>query len=151
MLFSHIIIARNCYVNTFYHDYANIAVLLTTRQGLAMTINERLKNLRKEQGLTQTELSKHLKIGQTTIAAYENGMHDPQIFSLLAYAEYFGCSVDYLLGRENESGNTYVAVNQPLTENEKQLLNIYRFLTDELRSLLIEQAKVIKNSKLNSK
>ena len=116
-----------------------------------MTINERLKYLRKESGLTQTELSKNLKIGQTTIAAYENGTHDPQIFSLLAYAEFFGCTVDYLLGREEDYVNTPITANQSLTKNEKLLLEIYRSLTEELRTLLIEQAKVIKNSELNNR
>ena len=119
--------------------------------GIKLTINERLKYLRKESGLTQTELSKSLKIGQTTIAAYENGTHDPQIFSLMAYADFFGCSVDYLLGREEDFVSMPVVTNEPLTKSEKQLLEIYRSLTEELRTLLIEQAKVIKNSELNSR
>lgn len=116
-----------------------------------MNINERLKQLRKENGLTQTELAKKLNIGQTTIAAYENGTHDPQIFSLIAYANFFNCSVDYLLGREEDFVSTPVVANEPLTKSEKQLLGIYRSLTEELRTLLIEQAKVIKNSELNSR
>ena len=55
-----------------------------------MEICEKLKALRRENGLTQAELAKRLKISQTTVAAYENGAHDPNIYSLIAYADHFG-------------------------------------------------------------
>lgn len=116
-----------------------------------MTVNERLKYLRKEMGLTQTELSKQLNIGQTTIAAYENGTHAPQVFSLLAYADFFGCTVDYLLGRENDFESVRITPDCTHSKGEKQLIEIYQSLTEELQNLLIEQAKAIKNSKLNNK
>ena len=57
----------------------------------------------------------------------------------------------YLLGREEDFVSMPVVTNEPLTKSEKQLLEIYRSLTEELRTLLIEQAKVIKNSELNSR
>ena len=112
-----------------------------------MTINERLKLLRKESGLTQTELAKKLKIGQTTVAAYENGTRDPQIFSLIAYADFFGCSVDYILGRENSETLLY---NAPfaITE-ERELLNTFHQLNAGMRALLLAQAYTMKNSELN--
>lgn len=53
-----------------------------------MKLNERLKMLRLQRGMTQTELAAALRIGQTTVAAYENGTHEPQIFSLLSYADF---------------------------------------------------------------
>ena len=59
-----------------------------------------LKDLRKNQNLTQFQLSQALKIGQATIAGYENGSREPHINSLIAYANFFECSVDYLLGRK---------------------------------------------------
>ena len=111
-----------------------------------MTINERLKLLRKESGLTQTELAKKLKIGQTTIAAYENGTHDPQIFSLIAYADFFGCSVDYILGRESDE----VLFNTPPdAAEERELLNTFHQLNAGMRSLLLAHADTMKNSELN--
>ena len=56
--------------------------------GINMTINERLKMLRIENGLAQTQLAQALNIGQTTVAAYEKE-HDPNIYNLIAYARYF--------------------------------------------------------------
>ena len=116
-----------------------------------MNINERLKQLRKENGLTQTELAKKLNIGQTTIAAYENGTHDPQIFSLVAYANFFNCSVDFLLGRDYDIENTIIYQIDSLNESEKLLLKTYRSLNGKLQKLLIEQAKVLEQCELNDK
>ncbi|MBP5404817.1 MAG: helix-turn-helix transcriptional regulator [Clostridia bacterium] len=86
-----------------------------------MKTQEILKNLRLEAGLTQRELSLILGIGQTTIAAYENGTREPRLFALISYASYFECSLDYLSGRECEFDG-----------------GDERFYTEEYRSLLIE-------------
>lgn len=47
-----------------------------------------LKDLRKNRNLTQFQLSQALKIGQATIAGYENGSREPHINSLIAYANF---------------------------------------------------------------
>ena len=107
-----------------------------------MTVAERLKSLRKDRGLTQNELAGHLNLGQTTIAAYENGTHDPQVFALTAYAEYFDCSLEYLLGLDE--GRSYPAVTYAAnTEKEADLLRIYRELDDEMKEFLSELANTI--------
>lgn len=108
-----------------------------------MKINERLKQLRKDNGLTQTELSKKLNIGQTTIAAYENGTHDPQIFSLIAYADFFGCSVDFLLGRAPDFESNQPYAPQRVNVGEQQLIEIYRSLNADMKDMLVGVAKVM--------
>lgn len=106
-----------------------------------MKVNERLKMLRLQHGMTQTELAAALRIGQTTVAAYENGNHEPQVFSLLSYAEFFGCSVDYLLGRNTPDD----APCDCCTDSEEyRLLSIYRELTPAQRNYLIESASLLK-------
>lgn len=62
---------------------------------------KRLKDLREEQDLTQNDLAKILKIARSNISKYENGDLDPNIEILKKYADYFVCSVDYILGRTN--------------------------------------------------
>lgn len=116
-----------------------------------MKINERLKLLRKENGLTQTELAKKLNIGQTTVAAYETGTHEPQIFSLIAYADYFGCSVDYLIGREEDYAKIVVPREQTLNEKERTFLRLFRSLNGDMQELLIQQLKVLRDSNLNKR
>ncbi|MBQ7236342.1 MAG: helix-turn-helix transcriptional regulator [Clostridia bacterium] len=67
-------------------------------------IGDILKSLRIDNGLTQKELSEKLNIGQATIACYENGQREPHISNLNAYADFFECSIDYLVGRADELG-----------------------------------------------
>ena len=87
-----------------------------------------LKDLRKNRNLTQFQLSQALKIGQATIAGYENGSREPHINSLIAYANFFECSVDYLLGREDDFGNITIQTEKPalLPQDEQKLLDVYR-------------------------
>lgn len=113
-----------------------------------MNISERLKLLRTENGLTQTELAYKLKIGQTTVASYESGAREPHVFSLIAYADFFKCSLDYLTGREEGgAADTVVAV----TPEEKELLKTYRNLNGDLKKLLLSYAKLSENSDVNKK
>lgn len=115
---------------------------------MVMNISERLKQLRRENGLTQTELAYKLKIGQTTIASYENGTREPHIFSLIAYADFFKCSIDYLTGREqNDDTDTIIAV----TPEEIELIKTYRNLNGDLKKLLLDYARITGNSDLNKK
>ncbi|MDE6690344.1 MAG: helix-turn-helix domain-containing protein [Clostridia bacterium] len=97
-----------------------------------MDVAKILKALRVESGLTQKELSDRLKIGQATIACYENGQREPQLTSLIAYADYFECSLDYLSGRTDDFGNVIIGAERTkhgvntLTDEENALLTKFR-------------------------
>ncbi len=60
--------------------------------------SERLKRLRTEKGITQKELADRLHISRSTIAGYESLGKEPDGEKLCALADFFGVSVDYLLG-----------------------------------------------------
>lgn len=60
-----------------------------------------LKELRKERGITQTDVAAALKITQKTYSNYENGTRKPDIEMLLDIANYYKVSTDVLLGRYN--------------------------------------------------
>lgn len=60
--------------------------------------SERLKRLRMEKGITQKELADRLHISRSTIAGYESLGKEPDGEKLCAMADFFGVSVDYLLG-----------------------------------------------------
>ena len=62
---------------------------------------ERLKELRLERGLTQTELANKTKISQAGIAKWETGDRTPNLEYLIVLAKFFGVSADYLLGLED--------------------------------------------------
>lgn len=60
--------------------------------------SERLKRLRMEKGITQKELADRLHVSRSTIAGYESLGKEPDGEKLCALADFFGVSVDYLLG-----------------------------------------------------
>lgn len=60
---------------------------------------ERLKQLRKSKGLTQSEVAKMVGISQNNYSYWENGKVKIDSASIAKLAEIFGVSVDYLLGR----------------------------------------------------
>ena len=59
----------------------------------------RLKELRKNKGLSQLRLATELNTTQNTISRYETGEREPGISELIKIADYFNVSVDYLIGR----------------------------------------------------
>lgn len=61
----------------------------------------RLKELRGEQKISQGELAEKFQVTQQTISAYENGSRDIGTETLSRLADFFDCSVDYLLGKTN--------------------------------------------------
>ena len=64
----------------------------------------RIKELRKAKGISQTRLAMELNTTQNTISRYETGEREPGINELIAIADYFGVSVDYLIGRSDDLG-----------------------------------------------
>ena len=63
------------------------------------TMNFRLKQLRKERKISQLQLAFDLNMNQNTISRYENLERQADYDTLIRFADYFGVSVDYLLGR----------------------------------------------------
>ncbi|MEW6301624.1 MAG: helix-turn-helix transcriptional regulator [Thermodesulfobacteriota bacterium] len=64
------------------------------------TFSERLRQLRHEKGVSQAELGAAVGLSYSSISMYEShGKRYPPIKVLQKLADYFGCSVDYLLGR----------------------------------------------------
>ncbi|MCL1803188.1 MAG: helix-turn-helix domain-containing protein [Eubacteriaceae bacterium] len=63
-----------------------------------MGFPERLKELRSNRKLTQGEVADSLHIPQSSIAAWESGRTNPRMESILAIANLFNVSFDYLMG-----------------------------------------------------
>lgn len=90
----------------------------------------RLKELREEKNLTQSEVAFAIKTSQTNIGRWENGKNEPAAGYLIQLADLFECSTDYLLGRSDDFGNVTVQQKSPssLTPEEQNLLNDFRSL-----------------------
>ena len=63
---------------------------------------QRLRNLREDRDLNQTEVAAVLQVSQTTYSRYESATRDIPSASLIALARFYGTSVDYLLGLTDE-------------------------------------------------
>ncbi len=59
----------------------------------------RLKELRKSKHLSQLKLAMDLDMNQNSISRYETGEREADYATLIAFANYFDVSIDYLLGR----------------------------------------------------
>lgn len=59
----------------------------------------RLKELRLGQGISQLKLALDLNMNQNSISRYENGVREADYQTLIAFADYFQVSLDYLLER----------------------------------------------------
>ncbi len=62
-----------------------------------MDFNEKLRDLRKQRGLTQEELAKKLYVSRTAVSKWESGKGYPGIDMLKSIAKYFSVSIDELL------------------------------------------------------
>ncbi len=61
--------------------------------------SERIKEQRRKHGMTQAALGKIIGVGQDSISIYERGRNYPEVRNLIILADYFGVSIDYLVGR----------------------------------------------------
>lgn len=64
---------------------------------------QQLRNLREDRDLNQQALADLLSVSQTTYSRYENGTLDIPSASLVKLAQFYGTSVDYLVGLTDNS------------------------------------------------
>lgn len=109
---------------------------------------ENLKKLRKSKGLTQLQFAEIFSISSGTIAMWETNKRIPDTSMLMKIAEFFGVTVDYLLGKSDTI----------LANPDNQLEDVYLSLAksaqdegidpDDIR-LAIETIKAMKRQKKN--
>lgn len=102
---------------------------------------DNLKAARKKSGKTQKEVAKGIGIGQGTYKNYETGAREPNGETLVAIANYFDVSTDYLLGRPTAQPPTD-ALERLFTEKsfsalEEELLRKYMELPHEARQAVV--------------
>ena len=65
---------------------------------MQMTFGEKLRLLREERELNQTELGRELGMTQRKVSYLENDRYEPGLEDIKAICQFFGVSADYLLG-----------------------------------------------------
>jgi transcriptional regulator with XRE-family HTH domain len=61
---------------------------------------QRLQQLREKKGISRKVLSELCGLYSDAVRRYERGEDEPKLHSLVALAEFFGVTVDYLVGRD---------------------------------------------------
>lgn len=69
------------------------------------TFSEKLKRARQQTGFTQREVAKELNIPYSTLANYEVGRTEPDIERLGILADFYGVSLDWLIGTKGKNNN----------------------------------------------
>lgn len=99
----------------------------------------KLKTLREQNNLTQRSLAEKINVTHGAIGNWEMGKRDPDISTLVKIADYFGVSIDYLVGHSSEP----YAVSTPnlsdeYTDAEKRVIAAYRTLVPGMQDYILE-------------
>lgn len=97
----------------------------------SMNIVENILKIAKEHNLNNQQMCKLLDTNPNKIYDWKIGKSKPSAEDLYILADYFDCSVDYLLGRSDE----------PLTKREQLLLEIMKELDEDKQKIIFETAK----------
>jgi phage repressor protein C with HTH and peptisase S24 domain len=103
-----------------------------------MDLPKTLKELRIAKDLTRPQLSKALDIRERTYLNYETGEAKPPYETLCTIADFYGVSVDYLLGREKPVSLADLLNRYDLTELEKKFIEIYVSIDKKHRTELCD-------------
>lgn len=85
----------------------------------------RVRELREAKGIQQKELAIDLNVSQPTISDWESGRKVPSAKSTQKLADYFGVTIDYLLGRTDQK-EKLPTESEELSSAELELVNAYR-------------------------
>ena len=104
----------------------------------------RLKELRVENGLKRSEFARAVNLPATTVANYENETRQAPYELLIVFANFFGVSIDYLLGKSSdyEKGTDDKMDGLYLKQTEKELLQSFRQCSATGKSRITEYAKM---------
>ena len=98
-----------------------------------MKFSDKLRALIEERNITQKRAAQELNIAPSTMGGYVQGTSEPDFETLKHIALYFEVSIDYPLD---------IPDKHTRDSREKELLRIFRSLSDEQKSIFIEQGKV---------
>lgn len=110
----------------------------------------RLKELREEKNLTQADLAIKIGTSQRNISRWENESNEPTASFVVMLADYFQCSIDYLLGRSDDFGNITIKQESStqkyldeLSPDEQKIITQYRDLKLGYKNLAQKQIQTI--------
>lgn len=104
-------------------------------------MQNRIKELRQKNHMSQVRLSIELEVSQETVSAYEKGKHYPSFQTLLKLSEIFHSSIDYIMGLSDDNRRTADILGE-----EAFLLNCFRSLNNHEKELALAYIKGLYDS-----
>lgn len=96
-----------------------------------MTFWEKLKSLMDEKHVTAKQLSEELHINKNSFTYWKQKGNIPKGKALQAIADYFDCSIDYLLGKSDIKKEQTALNQQSVSEEYKKLIELSSTLSDD--------------------
>ena len=96
-----------------------------------------LKDLRLEKGVKQKDVAQKCDVSPQCISQLEAGTRNPTGTTLVALANYFNCSIDYLMGRTEDFNETERTRATRYTEQEARLLAEFIKLPKDYQSHIV--------------
>lgn len=93
---------------------------MKTDEEIYVEFGEKLKNLRIERGLTQSQVANDLGITQASVFKYEKGLRRVPMNMIITFANYFNISVDELIQSDVPSNNVKEETEIRVTIHNKQ-------------------------------
>lgn len=98
---------------------------------------------RKNKNLTQLQLSKELKMHESTISTWENGLRQPDLNTLIIISQYFDVSIDYMLNNKVTIPEHYIIVNEAFPGCIEYLYTASKNLNIQQRESLLNIIKLL--------
>lgn len=95
-----------------------------------MTINERILLKIKESGLTSDEIKEKTGIDKSTLSRWKSGHYKPSIDAVVALSQLLNVSSDFLLFGTTSANTDMQNVNDSISVDEQNLIDIYRDIND---------------------
>ena len=86
---------------------------------------ENLNYLISEREITGKQLARELGLTEATVSRYRKGVNTPSVSNIIKFADYFHCSVDFMLGFEEESQNITFKLCPPISKRMAQLPQVF--------------------------
>lgn len=97
-------------------------------------LSEKIMILRKEKGYMQTEVAEELGIAPNTLSGYEKGKRKPNSDMVKKMAEFYGVSIDYLLGNDTSIDD----LERNFPEGIRAIKRAYKELTPQARKQMLK-------------
>lgn len=121
------LVNRHC--NRTGAEYADMAYIYVMHPG------NRLRQLRKDAGLTQQQLAERTGFNQDRISNYENGRRPMRLIEMRVLAREIGCSVADLLDDQDNP--------ERLSDVERELLDAFRGSPSQAQDYLLTSARAV--------